>query len=314
MKRILLTGACGFLGWNLSLALRMHFGHDAWILGIDDLSTGVRRRREHCTMLDIRDVRAINPDLVGNFDYVLHFACPATPAIYQQDPLRTIETNVLGLLNCERYTRDGGTLMFASTSEIYGSPLVHPQPETYWGNVNPNGPRACYDESKRLGETIMLAIEGKGRIKTRLPRLFNTFGPGMTMNDGRVVSNFIMQALLGQEMTVYGDGTQTRSLSYVSDTVSTLMTLLVEPHNIYTPVNIGGDEEVTVMDICSEVRMQTGAKSRIKFMPLPMDDPEQRRPNLTRAQTHLGHKITVPWQKGIGLTINYFRELMACGY
>jgi UDP-glucuronate decarboxylase len=241
-------------------------------------------------------------------DQIYHLACPASPVHYQYNPVKTIKTNVLGTLNMLGLAkRVKARILLASTSEIYGDPLVHPQREDYWGNVNCLGPRSCYDEGKRVAETLMMDYHRQNAVDIRLPRIFNTFGPHMAISDGRVVSNFIIQALTGQEITIYGEGQQTRSFCYVSDLVAGLVRLM-NCEGLVEPVNLGNPEEFTILELARRVLSLTGSPSELTFRPLPPDDPGKRRPDITRAREFLGWQPTVCLEEGLKKTIPYFAK------
>lgn len=301
--RIVVTGGAGFIGAHLVRALA---GHD--ILIVDDLSTGTRP--PHDTPFLELDVRSPNAaGLIASFEphQIYHLACPASPPAYQRDPVRTLETCHLGTSAVLRAAEKcGSRVLLASTSEVYGDPPAteHPQRESYRGNVNSWGARACYDEGKRAAESLAWCYQQRG-VEVRVARIFNTYGPGMAVDDGRIVSNFVAQALRGETMTVYGDGSQTRSLCYVSDTVRGLLALM--DSLVEGPVNIGNPEEVSVLDLAARVRLLVGSTSPIESFPLPPDDPRQRRPDIGRAGRLLGWRPEVSIDEGLRLTIDDFR-------
>lgn len=248
--------------------------------------------------------------LIIEADQIYNLACPASPVHYQLNPVKTVKTNVMGTINMLGIAkRVKARILQASTSEVYGDPTVHPQREDYWGNVNPIGPRSCYDEGKRLAETLMMDYHRQNGVDVRIARIFNTYGPCMWEKDGRVVSNFIVQALTGKPLTIYGDGTQTRSFCYVSDLVRGLETLMETP-GLTGPINLGNPEEFTMLQLAELVREMTGTKSEIRFEPLPKDDPVRRRPDITLARQRLGWEPTVPLREGLRLTIEYFDRLL----
>ena len=308
--RILLTGAAGFLGSHLTATL---LERDYQVIGLDDLSTGSKRnllRFESNSNFEFvnQDVRLpFNAEVDG----ILNFACPASPRHYQSDPVRTIETNFLGIINMLHLAKSrGAKLVQASTSEVYGDPSISPQPETYWGNVNPIGIRSCYDEGKRAAETLCFDYRRQFNIDTRVLRIFNTYGPNMSPDDGRVVSNFIVQAITGRDITIYGDGSQTRSFCYVSDLVDGIIKLFEVKNNPESPVNLGNPNEFTMLELAESVLLLTKSKSKIIFEPLPQDDPQQRRPDISRAKETLGWAPKVQLEEGLQKTIEYFKELI----
>lgn len=309
--RILLTGAAGFLGSHLSDAL-LQLGHS--VVGLDDLSTGSISNLESAfknskfkfIQHDVREAIDIDSDAI------LNFACPASPIHYQSDPVRTIETNFLGIINMLHLAnRNRAKLLQASTSEIYGDPLISPQTEEYWGNVNPIGIRSCYDEGKRAAETLCFDYRRQYQVDTRVIRIFNTYGPRMAVGDGRVVSNFIVQALQGKEITIYGDGSQTRSFCYVDDLVDGIIKVIEKDKILPEPINLGNPNEFTVLELAEMVIALTGSKSKISFHPLPGDDPRQRRPDITKARTIFDWEPKVEIDEGVGKTINYFQQLIS---
>ena len=308
--KILLTGAAGFLGSHLSNRL-VEFGHN--VIGLDDLYTGsinnlrsLQNNRNFEFVL--QDVR--NP-LDFEVDSIINFACPASPIHYQKDPVRTIETNFLGAINVLHLAKKlNCRVIQASTSEVYGDPLVSPQTEEYWGNVNPIGLRSCYDEGKRAAETLFFDYKRQFGIDSRVIRIFNTYGPNMALDDGRVISNFIHQALLGKDLTIYGDGLQTRSFCYVSDLIDAVMKLLERKELIDSPINIGNPTEYSMIDIANLIIEMTESVSKTKFLPLPSDDPRQRKPNIALANRILDWYPKVSLNEGIAKTIDYFRKVL----
>jgi nucleoside-diphosphate-sugar epimerase len=306
--KILVTGAAGFLGWNVTRELR-RLGPRDEIVGLDNLWTGVRRREEFVDRMHVRDVEVGTLLWEGAFDEVWHLASPASPRHYQSRPLDTIAANVDGLRCCLEYVRPGGTLFFASTSEVYGDPLVSPQPETYWGHVNCCGVRACYDESKRLCETILRDVVRVGTpVQPKIARLFNVYGPGTLENDGRAVSNFVCQGLRGQPITVMGDGLQTRCFTYVDDVVRALVRLVRHTGDFVGPVNVGTDVETTVLRIAQEVQRRTGGRSEVVHVAAAEDDPRQRLPDLRLCREVLEWEATTTWEVGLERTILHFRK------
>jgi UDP-glucuronate decarboxylase len=308
--KILLTGAAGFLGSHLTSKL-LESGHQ--VIGIDDLSTGslnnLKESMNHSNFQFVdHDVRS---PFNAEVNAILNFACPASPKNYQLDPVRTIETNFLGIINMLHLARNSGArILQASTSEVYGDPTISPQPETYWGNVNPIGIRSCYDEGKRAAETLCFDYKRQYGVDSRVIRIFNTYGPNMAVGDGRVVSNFIVQALNGSPITIYGDGSQTRSFCFVSDLIDGIYKMLTLENEVDAPVNLGNPVEFTMLELAEKIISITGSKSIIVFEPLPEDDPRQRKPDISKAQDLLGWKPAVSLESGIKLTADYFmREL-----
>jgi UDP-glucuronate decarboxylase len=310
--KILLTGAAGFLGSHLTSKL-LNLGHE--VVGIDDLSTGSLSNLNAALKNPLfkfieHDVRK---PFNENVDAILNFACPASPKNYQSDPVRTIETNFLGIINMLHLAKEtGAVILQASTSEVYGDPSISPQPETYWGNVNPIGIRSCYDEGKRAAETLCFDYKRQYGVDARVTRIFNTYGPNMAVGDGRVVSNFIVQALKNQPITIYGDGSQTRSFCFVSDLVEGIYKLLVTTGTIDTPINLGNPSEFSVLELAQKVISKTGSRSAIVFETLPQDDPRQRKPDIRLAKKILGWEPLVDLDSGINATAEYFaKELQA---
>lgn len=311
-KRILVTGGAGFLGSHLVERL-LGAGHS--VLCLDNFSTGTRRNLERLrgrTDLSIVDHDVALPFDVGVFDEIYNLACPASPPHYQADPIQTTKTCVLGALNVlEAARRSNARVLQASTSEIYGDPNVHPQRETYWGNVNPIGPRACYDEGKRCAETLFFDYSRAHGVSVRVARIFNTYGPRMRPDDGRVVSNFIVQALRGDDITVYGSGAQTRSFCYVSDLVDGFVRLMESPDSVTVPVNLGNPGEFTVGELASMVVEMVGSRSSIVYHPLPVDDPRQRKPDISQAKKYLDWTPKVSLKEGLAKTIDYFDSVLS---
>jgi UDP-glucuronate decarboxylase len=308
MRTALVTGGAGFVGSHLCDRLLQEGLH---VVALDDLSTGSRENIGH--LIGRRDFRFVLHDVTTPFevqaDWIFHLACPASPINYQRNPIKTIVTNVVGTLNgLSLASRTGARFLLASTSEVYGDPDVHPQPEEYRGNVNPIGPRACYDEGKRCAETLCFDYHREAGVDIRVARIFNTYGPRMAVNDGRVVSNFIAQALRGEDITVYGDGRQTRSFCYASDLVEGLW-LLMNSGEI-GPINLGNPGEFTIADLALAVIELTGAKSKLVRRELPPDDPKQRQPDIGKAGARLGYRPTVPLRDGLIKTVEYFRKIM----
>ena len=306
--RILVTGGAGFLGSHLCDRL---IREDHEVLCLDNFFTGRRENVMH--LLDHPCFELVRHDVTEpillEVDQIYNLACPASPVHYQYNPVKTVKTNVMGTINMLGLAkRVRARILQASTSEVYGDPEVHPQPEAYWGNVNPIGVRSCYDEGKRLAETLMMDYQRQNHVDTRIIRIFNTYGPRMLENDGRVVSNFIVQALRGNELTIYGDGNQTRSFCYVDDLIEGMVRLMnvADGATVHEPVNVGNDHEFTMRELANEVGLAVGVEPKIRFCELPADDPRQRRPDLTRAKQLLGWSPTVPFKDGIRRTVDYF--------
>jgi dTDP-glucose 4,6-dehydratase len=308
--RTLVTGGAGFLGSHLCDAL-LSDGHN--VIAVDNLLTGRADNLlhlKHDARFELRQTDITEPFDFGKVDYLFHFASPASPVDYSQWGIETLKVGSLGTFNALDYAhRYSAKFFFSSTSECYGDPLEHPQRETYWGNVNPIGLRSVYDEGKRFSEAAVMAYRRYRKLDTRIVRIFNTYGPRMQLNDGRVVPNFMKQALRGDDLTVYGDGSQTRSFCYVSDEIEGIMRL-ARSHE-YLPVNIGNPDEFTVLQCAEVVLRVTGSKSRIRFEPLPQDDPRQRRPDITKARTLLGWEPKISLEQGLKLSLDYFREAVA---
>jgi UDP-glucuronate decarboxylase len=314
-KRILVTGGAGFVGSHLCERL-LELGHE--VIGLDNFYTGGRDNVRHLldnpqfslVEADVNDMQALRRAGLERLDEAYHLACPASPVHYQRDAVFTLTTCVLGTLNLLEISRDAGAkLLVASTSEVYGDPEPghHPQVESYWGHVNPIGPRACYDEGKRCGEALAINFARQHGLQLRLPRIFNTYGPRMDIRDGRVVSNFVVQALCGEALTVYGEGQQTRSFCYVSDLVQGFLRLMDSKLQAL-PVNLGNPGEFTILELARLVLELTGAASGMQFEPLPENDPRQRRPDITRARQELGWEPMVPLEQGLKTTIAYFKQ------
>lgn len=306
--RILLTGAAGFLGSHLTSKL-LDSGHK--VIGLDDLSTGSISNlssalKNNSFSFVEHDVRI---PFEAEVDAILNFACPASPKNYQIDPVRTIETNFLGIINMLHLAKEtGARILQASTSEVYGDPAVSPQPESYWGNVNPIGIRSCYDEGKRAAETLCFDYKRQYGVDTRVVRIFNTYGPNMAVGDGRVVSNFIVQALQGYPITIYGDGSQTRSFCFASDLIDGIYKMLMLDKQIDTPINLGNPDEFSMLELAEKVISITNSKSVIIFEPLPQDDPRQRKPDISLAKSALGWGPLVDLESGIRSTAKYFAK------
>ena len=306
MARIVVTGAAGFIGSHLCETL---LARGDSVIGIDNLVTGDLNNIAHLRALDFQFIRhdvTQYIDVEGPVEYVLHWASPASPIDYLELPIQTLKVGSLGTHNALGLAKKkGATFVLASTSEIYGDPLEHPQKETYWGHVNPIGPRGVYDEAKRFAEAITLAYHRTHGVNTKIVRIFNTYGPRMRLRDGRAVPAFVSQALANQDVTVFGDGTQTRSFCYVTDLVRGILSLMDAKTN--EPVNIGNPHEVTIEEIARTIIRLIGSTSKIIYRPLPVDDPRQRRPDITRARTLLGWEPTVGLEEGLKKSIEYFK-------
>ncbi len=306
--RTLVTGGAGFLGSHLCERLLAE-GHE--VICLDNFFTGRKNNIRH--LLDDNRFEMMRHDVIDPFkvevDWIFNLACPASPIHYQYNPIKTVKTSVMGAINCLGLAKRVKARIFqASTSEVYGDPTQHPQTEDYRGNVNPIGLRACYDEGKRCAETLFFDYHRENNVDIRVGRIFNTYGPRMLEDDGRVVSNFIIQALRGEDITVYGEGKQTRSFCYVDDLIEAFMRLMTQDSTI-GPVNIGNPGEFTILELAEKVIELTGSASRVAFSPLPADDPVQRRPDLTLAKKHLDWEPTVRLDEGLGQTIEFFRNL-----
>ena len=310
MRRILVTGGAGFLGSHLCEHL-LGEGND--VVCIDNFFSGSKDNIRHLSyhpFFELIRHDVIHP-LFIEVDRIFHLACPASPIHYQHNPIKTVKTNVMGTINMLGLAkRIKARILLASSSEVYGDARIHPQAEAYWGNVNPIGLRSCYDEGKRVAETLMMDYHRQNRVDIRIARIFNTYGPRMAVDDGRVVSNFIVQALKGEDLTVYGDGTQTRSFCYVSDLIEALVRM-INAEEFVGPVNIGNPMEFTVLELAKKVLALTGSKSRIALKPLPSDDPVRRCPDISLAKCKLGWEPRVGLDEGLGKTIEYFREKLA---
>jgi UDP-glucuronate decarboxylase len=305
--RILVTGGAGFLGSHLCERLLAE-GNE--VVCLDNFFTGRKGNVQHLTANPAFELirHDITLPLVIEVDRIYHLACPASPIHYQYNPVKTIKTNIMGTINMLGIAkRVKGRILFASTSEVYGDPAMHPQKESYWGNVNPIGIRSCYDEGKRAAETLMMDYHRQNRVDIRIMRIFNTYGPRMLADDGRVVSNFIVQALKGEDITVYGKGSQTRSFCYVDDLIEGMVRLM-NCKDFIGPVNIGNPEEYTILDLAKKIIAMTGSKSKIAYKPLPSDDPTQRRPDITLAGEKLGWKPQVTVDEGLTRTIAFFKK------
>lgn len=313
ITRVMVTGGAGFLGSHLCERLLQN-GHD--VLCMDNFYTGTKRNIVH--LLENRSFELLRHDvtfpLFVEVDQIYNLACPASPIHYQNDPVQTTKVNVHGSINMLGLAkRVKATILQASTSEVYGNPDVHPQVESYWGNVNPLGPRACYDEGKRCAETLFFDYHRQHRVAIKVARIFNTYGPRMHPNDGRVVSNFIIQALQGNPITIYGDGSQTRSFCYVDDLVDALIRLMQSPLTCTGPMNLGNPEERTILELAQLIIRLTGSKSKIIKLGLPQDDPERRQPDISFAKSTLDWVPKVQLEEGITKTIGYFEDLLRHG-
>ncbi|TGM72278.1 SDR family oxidoreductase [Leptospira mtsangambouensis] len=306
-KRILITGGAGFIGSHLAETL-LNEGNQ--IIVLDNFHTGRKENLTH--LLANPNFELIRHDITDpiklEVDEIYNMACPASPVHYQSNPIKTIKTNVLGMMNMLGLAkRVKARILQASTSEVYGNPLEHPQTESYWGNVNTIGIRSCYDEGKRVAETLCFDYHRQHGVDIRVIRIFNTYGPRMIPDDGRVVSNFIVQALRGEDITIYGDGSQTRSFCYVDDLVRGIIKMM-NTENFIGPVNLGNEGEFTVKELAELVIKETGSKSKIIYLPLPQDDPTRRKPNLSLAKEKLNYSTTVPLVEGVKKTIEYFSK------
>lgn len=308
-KRVLITGAAGFLGSHLC---DKFLGKGAHVIGMDNLITGDLANIQH--LFSKAEFEFYHHDVTkfihvpGQIDYILHFASPASPIDYLKIPIQTLKVGAMGTHNCLGLAKaKGARILVASTSEVYGDPMVHPQSEEYWGNVNPVGPRGVYDEAKRFMESITMAYHTYHKVDTRIVRIFNTYGPRMRLNDGRALPAFIGQALRGEDLTVFGDGSQTRSFCYVDDLVEGIYRLLMSDY-VY-PMNIGNPDEISLLDFAREILSLTGNKVKIIHKPLPVDDPKQRQPDITKAKEKLGWEPTVSRAEGLKITYEYFQNL-----
>jgi UDP-glucuronate decarboxylase len=310
IKRILVTGGAGFLGSHLCERLAQE-GND--IVCLDNFYTGTKENVSH--LLNDPHFELIRHDIINpvylEVDEIYNLACPASPVHYQLNPIKTIKTNVMGVINVLGIAkRAKAKILQASTSEIYGDPEVHPQTEKYWGRVNPVGIRSCYDEGKRAAECLMMDYRRQNGVNSKIARIFNTYGPRMAIKDGRVVSNFILQALQDKDITVYGNGTQTRSFCYVDDMVDGLIRMMNSNDDFYGPVNLGNPEEFTILELAQKIIKLTKSTSKISYQPLPMDDPTQRKPDISLANDKLGWSPKIDLEKGLIKTIEYFRNIL----
>jgi UDP-glucuronate decarboxylase len=310
--RILVTGGAGFIGSHLCDRL-LAAGHN--VVCLDNFFTGRKDNIDH--LLDHSDFELMRHDVTEplfiDVDRIYNLACPASPIHYQYNPVKTVKSNVMGTINMLVLAkRLRARILQASTSEVYGDPTIHPQPESYWGNVNPIGPRSCYDEGKRVAETLMMDYHRQDKVDIRIARIFNTYGPRMAESDGRVVSNFIVQALRKEALTLYGNGEQTRSFCYVDDLVDGLIRLM-DADGVHEPVNLGNPGEFTIRELADEIMKVVGHQVELVYRPLPQDDPTQRQPDITRARQWLGWEPTIPLPQGLVRTVEYFRERLRLG-
>lgn len=310
MKRILITGGAGFIGSHLS-ELLLNQGND--VICLDNFFTGSKQNIVH--LMDNKFFELIRHDVIDPFkaevDEIYNLACPASPVHYQINPIKTVKTSVMGAINMLGLAkRLKVKILQASTSEVYGDPQIHPQSEDYSGNVSCIGPRACYDEGKRIAETLFTSYHNQNGVKIKIIRIFNTYGPRMNPNDGRVVSNFIVQALKNNDITVYGDGTQTRSFQYIDDLLSAMTKMMATNDNLTGPINIGNPEEFTIKELAEKIIDLTGSKSKIIYKPLPKDDPVRRKPDIRLAMEKLSWQPLTPLDEGLKKTITYFDELL----
>jgi UDP-glucuronate decarboxylase len=313
-KKVLVTGGAGFLGSHLCRRL-INQGHD--VLCVDNFFTGTKDNI--IDLLDTHNFELLRHDvtfpLYVEVDEIYNLACPASPIHYQHDPVQTTKTSVHGAINMLGLAKRVGAKIFqASTSEVYGDPVVHPQRESYWGNVNPIGDRSCYDEGKRCAETLFFDYHKQHKLEIKVARIFNTYGPNMHPNDGRVVSNFIMQALQNFDITLYGDGSQTRSFCYVDDLLDGFVSLMDTDKNVTGPINLGNPNEFTIKQLAEKVIELTGSNSKLTFKSLPQDDPKQRQPDITLARNTLGWQPKIELHEGLGKTISYFESVLLNGY
>lgn len=311
MKRILVTGGAGFIGSHLCERL-VNEGHD--VICIDNFYSGSKENVWH--LIGKPNFELVRHDVINPYwaevDEIYNLACPASPIYYQNDPIQTTKTSFFGayhMLGLARRTK--AKILQSSTSEVYGDPNVHPQPESYWGNVNPIGLRSCYDEGKRVAETLFFDYYRLHKVRSKVIRIFNTYGPRMAVSDGRVVSNFVVQALRGEDLTIYGDGQQTRSFQYVSDLIEGMIRMMDTPDDFTGPVNLGNPGEFTMLDLAEKVLQKIGGKSKIVYRPLPSDDPKMRRPDITIAKRELGWEPKVTLDEGLDHIIAYFRDYLS---
>ena len=311
MKRILVTGGAGFIGSHLCERL-VNEGHD--VICIDNFYSGSKENVWH--LIGKPNFELVRHDVINPYwaevDEIYNLACPASPIYYQNDPIQTTKTSFFGayhMLGLARRTK--AKILQSSTSEVYGDPNVHPQPESYWGNVNPIGLRSCYDEGKRVAETLFFDYYRLHKVRSKVIRIFNTYGPRMAVSDGRVVSNFVVQALRGEDLTIYGDGQQTRSFQYVSDLIEGMIRMMDTPDDFTGPVNLGNPGEFTMLELAEKVLQKIGGKSKIVYHPLPSDDPKMRRPDITVAKRELGWEPKITLDEGLDHIIAYFRDYLS---
>lgn len=311
MKRILVTGGAGFIGSHLCERL-VNEGND--VICLDNYYSGTKENVWH--LIGRPNFELVRHDVVNPYfaevDEIFNLACPASPIYYQRDPIQTTKTSMFGAFNMLGLARrTKAKILQTSTSEVYGDPGVHPQPETYWGNVNPIGERSCYDEGKRVAETLFFDYNRLHGVRTKVIRIFNTYGPRMNANDGRVVSNFVVQALKGEDITIYGDGQQTRSFQYVTDLIEGMLRMMATPDAVVGPVNIGNPGEFTMLELAEKVLRKVGGKSKLVFRPLPADDPKKRQPDITKAKELLNWEPVVTLDDGLDEIIRYFRQKLS---
>ena len=310
MQRILVTGGAGFLGSHLCERL-LKDGNE--VICMDNFFTGTKQNILH--LLDNPLFEVVRHDVTMSYfaevDAIYNLACPASPIHYQFNAIKTIKTSVMGAINVlGQAKRLKAKVLQASTSEVYGDPEVHPQPESYWGNVNPIGVRSCYDEGKRCAESLFMSYHQQNKVKIKIVRIFNTYGPRMHPNDGRVVSNFIVQALKNQDITIYGDGKQTRSFQYVDDLIEAMIRMMNTDDSVTGPINLGNPGEFTMLELAEEIIKMTGSKSKMIYKPLPQDDPAQRKPDITLAKKILDWEPKIPLEQGLQKTIDYFKNTL----
>ncbi|MBU4223614.1 SDR family oxidoreductase [Patescibacteria group bacterium] len=311
MAKCLVTGGAGFIGSHLCEKLLEQKNE---VICVDNFFTGAKRNIAR--LLANPNFELVRHDITFplylEVDEIYNLACPAAPIHYQRDPVQTTKTSVHGAINMLGLAkRIKAKILQASTSEVYGDPIVHPQPESYWGNVNPIGPRSCYDEGKRCAETLFFDYWRQHKMPIRVVRIFNTYGPRMTVDDGRVVSNFIIQALRGEDITIYGDGSQTRSFQYIDDLVEAMIRMMGNKNDFIGPVNLGNPKEFTIKELAEKVVEMAGSKSKIAYKPLPEDDPKQRQPDIALAKKELGWEPKIPLEEGLKKTIKYFKEILS---
>lgn len=311
MKRILVTGGSGFIGSHLCERL-LNEGNE--VICVDNFFSSNKQNIVH--LLDNHNFELVTHDITTPYycevDEIYNLACPASPIHYQLNSIKTVKTSVLGSINMLGLAkRVNAKILQASTSEVYGDPLIHPQPESYWGNVNPIGPRSCYDEGKRCAETLFMNYFEQHQLKIKIVRIFNTYGPKMSINDGRVVSNFAVQALQNKDITIFGNGQQTRSFMYIDDLIDVLIMVMNTPDNVIGPINLGNPKEFSILELANKIISQTESKSKIEFKPLPQDDPSQRKPDISLAIKLLnGWQPKVELEDGLKPTINYFTKIL----